>query len=471
MARIPLPLAGARQLDRAYQVNAQRAVNWYPEVEGDGAKALLTMKPTPGLDYLVQAGNGPARSNLVTFAGNGYIVSGGQLMQISPTFAATVIGSLNTNAGNCGIVAGRSHLLVVDGGDGYTWDGSTFAAIADPDFPAAPSVCGYMDGYFVVNDADTDEWFISANEDPDSWDALDFASADAAPDDAVAIVTSFRDLYLIGEQTTQVYYNSGNADFPFDLYANGVLEVGTPAPFSVARAGGTIFMLSASKDSGPSVTKLNGFQAQKIADPDIAATLDAMTTLDDAVGIAYTQADQTFYELTFPSEDLTLVYHVEQDMWHERQSYGLTRHRVRGHGYFSGKHCVGDYANGNLYALNPSKYTDNGAPITRRRIGAVMHREGRDLEVNALEVEFKRGVGLTSGQGEDPEVMMRYSCDGGMTWSSEMRQPLGRLGEYEARAIWHQLGQMASLTVELVVTDPVEAILISAYADVELLSA
>jgi hypothetical protein len=472
MAIVQIPIAGARQVDRAFSVNAQRAIGWYPEVEGDGAKSILTMKPTPGLRELAQAGNGPRRSHGVDFEGDHYFVSGGNLVKVSPLWVATIIGALNTNAGWCGIIAGRTHLLVVDGGDGYTWDGTTFAVVADPDFPVSPSACGYMDGYFIVNDDATDQFSISANEDPTAWDALDFASAEADPDNAVAIATSYRDLYLIGQQTTQVYFNSSNADFPFDLYANGVLEFGSPAPASVVRAGGNIFMVAASKNSSVSIVRLNGFQAQKIVDPEMAYTLGRMATITDAVGMAYTQDDQTFYEITFPTEGITYTYHLEQDMWHERSSGGIgLTHRALGHGYFNREHVVGDNANGIIYALDPETYTDNGAPIWRRRIASILHREGRQIEINGLEVEFKAGVGTLAGQGRDPQAMLRYSFDGGHTWSRELWQRIGRMGQYGQRACWTRLGQGHHFLLEITVTDPVEAIIVGAYADVAVLDA
>lgn len=471
MARVQIPIAGARQVDRAYVVNAQRAINWQPEVEGDGAKAILTMKPTPGLRFLCQAGNGPRRSHSVNFGGAAYFVSGGNLVKVSSLWVATIIGTLNTNAGWCGIVAGRTHILVVDGGDGYTYDGSSFVTISDPDFPASPESCSYIDGYFVVNDRGTDEFSISANEDPTAWDALDFASAEADPDDAYAVVSSFRDLYLVGSETTQVYFNSGNVDFPFDLYANGVLEFGTVAPGSVVRAGGNIFMLAQSKNQSPTVIRVNGFQAAKIADTDISAEIGRMTTIDDAVGLAYTQNDQTFYELTFPTEDVTLAYHLEQDMWHERRSSSIGRHRIVGHGFFNGEHIVGDYQNGNLYALDTQVYTENGATVMRQRIGAMLAREGRQMDVSSFEVEFKRGVGLVSGDGSDPQACLRYSFDGGHTWSRELWRPIGKIGEYGRRAIWNRLGQGEHFLFEVTIAAPVEAIIVAAYADVEILDA
>lgn len=100
-----------------------------------------------------------------------------------------------------------------------------------------------------------------------------------------------------------------------------------------------------------------------------------------------------------------------------------------------------------------------------------MHRDGRQLEINSLEIEFKRGVGLVSGQGSDPQAMLRYSRDGGNTWSSEITRPIGKIGEYGRRAIWNRLGQAVDFRAELRITDPVEAIVLAAYADVEVLDA
>lgn len=481
MPRITIPFTGARQVDRAFAVNAQRSVNWYPEVEGDGAKSLLTLKPTPGLTRRVTAGNGPIRSRLVAFQDRTVFVSGGELLSVETDWTVTSLGALNTTSGWCSIAAGRTYVAVADGGDFYafgvspfTWGTGVFSIVTDSgdanydaDCPTSPSHVEYLDGYFIANNAGSDGFQISGNETPLTWDALDLGSAESDPDDLAALITTRRDLYVIGEQTTEVYYNSGNADFPFDLYANGVLGWGIAAPHSVAGDGTRFFMLAQTVTGTVGVVMVQGFQAQKVQDPDLAYTLTSLTTISDAIGMLYTQADQTFYEITFPTEDLTLVYHVEQDMWHERQSTGLVRHRVQGHGYFNGYHLVGDYQEGYLYSLEPEVYTEIGTTIRRRRVAQIMHRDRRQIEVNTLEIELKSGVGLVAGQGSDPQAMLRYSIDGGNSWSRELWRGFGALGEYGAKAVWNRLGTADSFMFELVVTDPVDAQIIGAYADVE----
>lgn len=473
--RITVPVAGPLAKDSDIQVNDQRSINLYPEIELVGAKSQLTMKSTPGLNLITTAGNGPIRSNIVKFASNAYFVSGQQLMKMTTAYAVSAVGTLNTTSGWCGIVAGRSYVVVVDGGDLYTWDDSDFAIVTDSgdaDYdaqaPTSATSIAYIDGYYVANNAATDDVIISALEDPQAWDATDFTSADAHPDDVKALMTTFKDIYAIGSETTQVYYNSGNADFPFDLYPNGVLEWGTPAFASVANAQGNVFMLGASKEGALCVVMISGFSVSRISDTDMDRELSGFTTYSDAVGMTYHQAGQTFYILTLPTEDRTFVYHVEQQMWHERTYYGGGRHRASGTGAFNGRIIVGDYSNNNIYYFDLSKYTDNGATIERKRITQCLHKDGLPISVSELFLEFAAGVGLTSGQGSDPQVVLRYSKNGGKTWSSAFTRDIGPLGEYDAAAVWHKLGQSErrGFVFEITVTDPVSVTLIGGYADV-----
>lgn len=471
-----VPLLGGRAVDKAFAVNAQRAVNWRPEAEPSGAKSLLTMKPTEGLVLLTTQGNGPCRSQFVEFQDDIYWVSGAQLLSRDSAGTTAVIGALNTNTGWCVLAAGRDYLMVVDGADGWTWSGSAYAQITDGDFPANPTWCAYIDGYFLANNDDTDKFYVSSltgggGEDPTSWSALMFATAEADPDDVLAVVKTFERVYMVGSKTTQVYYNSGNADFPFDLITNGILEWGVEAPASIDVSEGVIFLLSRSNGGGLQVIMVNGFQHQAIAPTDMIAELDEFDATSDAEGYVYKRGGQTFYQLTFPTDEVTFEYCMESGFWYERDYEGSGRHRSRGHGYFGGRHLVGDYENGNVYYLSPTAYTDNDHPIIRKRVTSVVAADGRDLVCNALELEFKRGIGLLTGQGSDPEVMLRYSTDGGNTWSDTLRSTIGALGDFDARVFFYRLGQAGSFVFEITVSDPIEAVLIAVYGDFELLAA
>lgn len=469
--RVTPPLLGGHHQDGASEINNQQLVNWEVHEERPGGVGRLSLKPSAGLTLLTTQGNGPCRSHAVKFQDKSYWVSGSQLFSIDENWDVVLIGSLASASSWCVLAAGRDYLMVVDGTDGYTWNGSAFATVSDGDFPTAPTWVVQTDGTFYVNDATTDRVYASdfstGSENPTTWAALDYVVAEADPDDVVAMARTFDNVYFIGSRTTQIYYKSGNADFPLSLSSNGVLEFGTDAPASVDTAkNGSIFMLARTTDGGIDIVRVDGFQVESIVEPDMLDAFEAYERLDDAEGFAYTQGQHTYYELTFPTESVTWVYATKTREWHQRQSYGLTRHRVRGHGFFNGRHLVGDYENGNLYYLDPTSYTENGYTIIRTRVTALVNKDGKPLECNELEVHFKRGVGLVTGQGSDPEAMLRYSIDGGQTWSNTMRRSMGQIGDTVRRAVWDRLGQGFSFMFEISVSDPVEAVVIAIYADI-----
>jgi hypothetical protein len=84
-----------------------------------------------------------------------------------------------------------------------------------------------------------------------------------------------------------------------------------------------------------------------------------------------------------------------------------------------------------------------------------------------LETSFQKGVGLSTGQGDDPTVMLQVSRDGGMTWGSELWKTLGKEGKYKTRAKWNRLGTSRNTVFKLKITDPVYRVLIGAVADIQ----
>jgi len=467
--RVPLPIVGPKRTARSIVTNPQRCVNLYPVPEGPGAKHAASLYPTPGTTLAKSIATGAVRSNGVEFGDAMYWAAGAALYKVDSSLTSTSVGALVTSAGWVSIAAGRAYLMLVDGAKGYVWDGVTFAQITDPDFPANPTSVTYLDGYFIVASQGSDQFTISANEDPTAWNALDFASAAADPDDLLAVAATHQDLYALGARTTEIYYDSGAADFPFTRHANGVIELGLEAVASVALAEGTLFFLARTDVGGKLVVMISGFTPRVISDDDIVWEIGGLTATDDAEGFVYRQVGQTFYVLTFPAANRTFIYHVEAGVWHERTSPSLARWRARGHCYFGGAHYVGDYTAGKLYELDTAVYTEDGSSVTRTRRTTVSHADRRRIQVNSVEVEFEAGVGLTSGQGSDPQAMLRYSRDDGKTWSRELWRPIGKRGEYGARAIWNRLGVGRGFVFEISISDPVPVAILGGYADVQVL--
>jgi len=84
-----------------------------------------------------------------------------------------------------------------------------------------------------------------------------------------------------------------------------------------------------------------------------------------------------------------------------------------------------------------------------------------------LQLDLESGVGLTDGQGVDPQVMLQWSDDGGHTWSREHWVSAGRGGAYTWRALWRRLGRSRDRVFRLVISDPVKVTWIDAFMELE----
>jgi hypothetical protein len=393
------------------------------------------------------------------------------------------IGTLNANTGRVPIARGRNYIAMVDGTDGYTYDGTTFAQIADPDFPGvsgagAPTHIVYIDGFFVVNDALTDNFFISAVEDPTSWNALDFEAAAVAPDNALAIASTNSMLWIIGDETAQAYYNSGNPDFPYDIILNATKEVGILAPDSLAESDDGMFYLATTPEGGRFVYRITGQSGATVSMDEQEDFLATVTDPTDAYGFIYKQAGKSFYALQLsantgddPRTSTCLVYNIKANTWENREISDGTAWRAGGHGLLNNRNIVGSRLQAQNLELDLAVYEDAGNPMIRNRRTQVYHSNNYLMDFWELVVDLQGGVGLPdgSGQGEFPILKMRYSDDAGQTWSSWLEGSIGSIGETMQRVVFRNLGQGRNRVFEVETSDPVPVTINNAYAVVEVL--
>lgn len=365
------------------------------------------------------------------------------------------------------MVAGRNYLVLVDGTYGYYCDGTTLTRITDAQFPSGPTHVTYLDGFFPVNQSTTDDFYINElTEDPTSWLALDFETASASPDKTRALIANSKDLYILGEDTVQPYFNSGNADFPFASYP-GAMPIGIEAAYSVVSCSAGLIWLASSPEGGKSIVQANGGQFKQISDEELTWQINDLSVTSDAIAWVRKQGGVTFYEITFPSASRTWSINLEGYLASELQSYGLTRFRGNAYGYFNNTAYVGDYANGNIYELDFDTYTDNTDSFIRKRVTRVIHKDGLSITFRSLILDAEAGVGLITGQGSDPQVMMRYSVNGGRTWSSELWRSLGAIGQSEYKPSWNNLGMGNDWAFEFSFSDPTKFNIYNIFADIQ----
>jgi hypothetical protein len=331
----------------------------------------------------------------------------------------------------------------------------------------------YLDGFFIVNKPGTGEFYINTTtEDLTAWSALDFANAAARPDNISALISTAKDLYCFGDESMQLFYNSGNLDFPFEPYPNGVITVGIAAPHTLVQNETGVYFLAISSEGGLYIARANGLQLERLSTDEIEWQINQYQTTSDAIAWLENEGGRTYFVITFVSADKTYCCDIglPKDMaWFEKKSFGIGRWRANGFGSLGKRRIVGDYTNNNLYELDFNTYTENGATIERERYAQIIHSERNSIVINRIVFDMEVGVGAVSGQGVAPVMLLRYSTDGQKTWSSELSKSIGALGNYSGEVEYRHFGSGRSFVLHMKITDPVAVNILAAFGDIEVL--
>jgi len=493
------PILGAAYVARSVNAAANRCVNLFPEVVPEGGKEPAFLQRCPGLELVTSVGTGPIRG-MWKFGDFLYVASGGKLYRVDGNYAITELGLIN-GSGPVSMADNGVQLFVACNPDAFIYNANTgvFAQVTDPDFPGAVSV-GYLDSYFVFNEPNSQRVWVTALLDGLSVDPLDFASAEGNPDDIVSLIVDHREVWLFGNNTIEVWYNAGVADFPLARIEGAFMETGCLAPYSVAKLDNSVFWLGSDARGNGIVYRNQGYNGQRISTHAVEWQIQQYAVLNDAIGYSYQQDGHSFYVLVFPTAQATWVFDVSTGLWHERAYWDgvqYLRHRSNCQANFNGQVLVGDWETGFIYAFSQDTYNDNGEAQRWLRSWRALPTGQNTLKRTAhhtLQLDCESGVGagtvstfflltensvnLTTESGDplvtslisltdgaNPQVMLRWSDDGGHTWSNEHWAGMGKVGEYGKRVIWRRLGMTTKLrdrVYEISGSDPVKIAIMGA---------
>lgn len=347
---------------------------------------------------------------------------------------------------------------------------NTFQKIDDPAFYGADGV-DYIDAFLFFNKPGTPQFYCTTSETVTPFDANYFANKTGYADNLVRAVAMHREIWLIGEVTTEVWYDAGGATFPFAEVPGAFIQHGCAAKFSVAVKHEQIFWLSKNLQGECIVLCASGYDVARVSTHAIEWAISQYETISDAIGFIYQEAGHEFYVLTFPTADKTWVYDNISGLWHERMwldSDGK-EHRVRANcaAFVYGKNVCGDWQNGNLYLIDQTNYTDNGEPIRRIRSFPVLMNELKRIGYNKFIADMQVGS-AENGASENAEflVALRYSDTGGQSWSDYIYRPVGGVGQFLTTMQWRRLGLGRRRVFELSWSTPVPTALNGAYIDI-----
>lgn len=400
----------------------------------------------------------------------GIVGNGGSLYAVDDTIDLQAIGGdqiataqITVTTVVSGVVTG----FVVDIGGSFTSPPTSFIqattsgsgtgfVLTSPTFGAAtglyqislpfsgPVSADYQDGFGIVNVKGTNLWYQSNLNDLSIWGPLNFSSADAQPDNIIAIADIHRQAFLLGDVGTEVWVNAGLPGFAFQRLDGVYIELGIASPFSIANAGESICWLSKDTQGQGIVVTASGYEPRRVSTHAIEGAIASYPTISDAVAYAYQQSGHLFYVITFPSGNATwcVDLSVEPPMWHQRAAFSngqFSRERANCYAFFNGKHIVGDYQNGNIYFLDEAAKTDNGAVRKWVRSWRALEKAVFEpVTFSSLQIDMQTGIGVPDGT--NPLVVLRHSDDGGHSWSNERFVSAGKTGETALRVMFRRLG-------------------------------
>lgn len=449
---------------------------------------------------------GAGRGIFTTSTGQLIAVAGSTVYSIDQNWVWTSLGTISNLSTPVKLDDNGQTAMLVDGvpqtGYQVTLNPIAMTPIVDPTGAFQGSqTASFADTYIAFFTPGSNQWGVT---DPNSitFNAFQIAAKDSFPDPIVTLSFNLRVMWLLGAQTSEVWYDAGSTPFPYQEWPNIFIPYGCAAAYSLVRSDVALYWLARNEQGQSIAVATKGYAVEAISTRALEYEWSTYQTVADCIGGTFQQAGHTFVVFHFPSADKTWAYDLSTKQWHARIYIDTNgkRHREKVAFYASvgpqGKFptaIVGqDWSTGQIYQMSTEAYDDAGQPIVIRRTFPHQLNDLRNLTIPAFVADFEAGSapnlptdGL--GPGSDfngdfnddfgpgpggvayvpkgPALCMRYSKDGGNTWSNYRQKNLIQSGEYRKMMRWRGLGQGRDWVFELLWVYPGKSALQGAYID------
>lgn len=477
-----IPLTSGAYSSRSIIADAQVCKNLYPEANPQDTKppVPVTHYQRPGkrlasIPPIQGAGRGTYRAT----NGDLYVTIDDTIYFVNSSLVWTAVGNVGHGSSIISMADNGQdigdQICVVDGsanGWQITMSTRAFAPIVDGTgtFVGSNRV-DYLSGYFLFNAPSTPYWYTSL---PNSltFNALDVASKSGYADNIKTLGVRQREVWLIGELTTEPWYLSGAADFAFEAVASTFVRYGCVATYSMSSIDESLFWLSQDLNGVAIAVKSEGYNAKRISTHALEQEWQQYSRIDDAVSSSFQIQGHTFWQISFPTADKTWVYDLATGQWWQStwvDDNGVEhRDRCAFYAHAYGKVFGQDWETGLLYEITTQVYTDNGQPIFFRRGFPHILNEMKRMTHWSLTLDIQCGTTQEPGDADDPPlVSLRYSDDRGQTWSDPTTLSMGRIGQYEISPQFQRLGMARDRIYEVFWSENVDTALNGAYLEAE----
>lgn len=382
-----------------------------------------------------------------------YFVVGNTFYQMTTSQVTTVLGTLSTSTGFVKIISNQlepfPQILVVDGTDGWIWNGTTFTQVTDGNFPANPVDAEYMDGRFIVLNGQSNKWAISKINDGVNWEAFSGTEITTEPSDTlVGVAVLNRRIWFFGFKEIEMWQSAqtsalGTGNLPFRRNNNVGLDYGCAAIGSIAKGFRRIFFLARTQSGVGAIMRITGDVPEPVSDEAFEYQLHQYTNIEDFRGyITRTDDGHVQYVLSSTSNNVSWTYDDETGKTTKKEMLNGDRHVGDIHFFFNNKHYLGAYNSGILYEENDDFSDNNGEAIRYLvRTPLLTDQAHKKIRLDRLEIDVIRGVGIVGDPSyERPYATLRISRNAGVTFGNKIPAYLTATGDYLTRTIWRQLG-------------------------------
>jgi hypothetical protein len=477
---------GPTYQSQSSNVAAQLTMNWYVESVEVQENEPLVLYPSPGLKQHTSS-SGKTRGS-VEINDRAFMVGGGNFDEIPAVAGPTTNrGNVNNDGNPVSMAAYGNEVMIASAGVLYHFDLTTNAlTVVAAMVGVNVAVVDFCDGYFIALIANTNTFRISGIFDGTTWDPLDEAVISVFSGNLIGMKVDHREIWVWGKLAATVYFNTGDADFPFGVNPSAsVIEGGLAAKDTTVKLDNTLFWLGRDTRGRGMAWRAAGYTPARVSNHAFEFAISQYADIQNAVGYGYQDQGHSFYVLFFPTAlvlphkttSATWVYDVATGMWAQRGFWiqilaEYEAHHSWNHVFAFNKHLVGDWQSGILYEMSIDFVDDDGVLIRRARRAPHISEEQKWAFHSQMQVYLESGLGPVpplldgAGNARAPIVNLRWSDDGAHTWSDDLAEGAGQSGEYDTRVMWRRLGRSRDRVYEVNCSDPIPWRLVDAYLDV-----
>lgn len=433
-------------------INIERSVNLFP-VKPEREGELWVLRRRPGLELFATLPRTPIRGRLV-HDNRYFCVAGPRVYEVYENGDYKDWGAIGSLTGKVQMASLLSVIVIGDGAKYYALDlvAGTVTQIVD-----APR--GRFPVFFnqrILYQGENGQVFYSELNDATNIPGANFFTAESLPDDIVAITTTEDQIWLHGGKSTEPWYDSGDADNPFQRIQGGVMKNGCLSGDTALVLDNSVWWVGQDDFGKGIVWRSNGFSPQRVSTSAVERFTKTATNLS---AYCYQEEGHSFYVLN--ADQGSWAFDIKVQDWHERAWLNRAtgeqeRQRVETCAFCYGSHITTDYENGRVYLQTIDYPADHGQEIRATRAFKGPAISGRNIIIDELRLDLATGVGLdgSPGIGVDPYLMLRTAPEG-VAFGTEMTAPMGKIGQSETQVRFFELGVGRQWVFEVSVSDPV----------------